>query len=115
VLLWLGIGADRPLRPGIYLPVRLGTLCLPARLQPLVACALSLRPGRMGLALADLRQAPAHDPRSRLGDGCLFDPAGVLHGLTGRKRVDMLHAALDLAPHGVLAVEEAGIVEADEE
>ena len=27
----------------------------------------------------------------------------------------MLHAALDLAPHGVLAVEEAGVVEDDEE
>ena len=27
----------------------------------------------------------------------------------------MLHAALDFAPHGVLAVEEAGIIEADEE
>ena len=27
----------------------------------------------------------------------------------------MLHAALDLAPHGILIVEEAGVVEADEE
>src|SRR4051812_45719214 len=45
----------------------------------------------------------------------LDDLVGVLHGLATLDLVDVLHALGDLAPHRVLVVEEAGIVEADEE
>src|SRR5687768_16007491 len=45
----------------------------------------------------------------------LLDLARTGRRLTLGKGVDMLHAALDLAPDGVLIVEEARVVEADEE
>src|SRR5574338_1540280 len=44
----------------------------------------------------------------------LHDLAGVRRRLALRKRVDIVHAALDLAPDGILVVEETGVVEADE-
>src|SRR6201996_4509039 len=45
----------------------------------------------------------------------LDDLVRVLHRLAALDLVDVLHALGDLAPHGVLAVEERGIVEAYEE
>src|SRR2546423_6585577 len=44
----------------------------------------------------------------------LDDLVRVLHRLAALDLVDVLHAFDDLAPHGVLLVEEAGVVEADE-
>src|SRR3546814_3380615 len=41
--------------------------------------------------------------------------AGLALRFAGGQRVYMLHARRHFAPHGILAVEEAGIVEADEE
>ena len=41
--------------------------------------------------------------------------SGILHRLAALDLVDVIHALDDLAPDRVLAVEEAGIVEADEE
>src|SRR5512141_1472434 len=52
---------------------------------------------------------------ARRPDFGLHDLARVRRRLALRKRVDMLHAALDLTPNGVLVVEEASVVEADEE
>src|SRR5688572_16626668 len=52
---------------------------------------------------------------ARRPDFGLDDLAGFAGRLTLGQRVDMLHAALDLAPDGVLIVEEARVVEADEE
>src|SRR5206468_12680194 len=43
------------------------------------------------------------------------DLVRVLHRLTALDLVDVLHAGRDLAPDRVLAVEEGGVVEADEE
>src|SRR4051812_17267119 len=43
------------------------------------------------------------------------DPAGLARRLALGQGVDMLHAFGHLAPHRILAVEEAGVVEADEE
>src|SRR3954447_7855304 len=45
----------------------------------------------------------------------LDDLVGVLHGLAALDLVDVLHALGDLAPHRVLVVEEAGVVEHDKE
>src|SRR6187399_3183797 len=45
----------------------------------------------------------------------LDDLVGVLHRLAALDLVDVLHAGGDLAPDRVLAVEEGGVVEADEE
>src|SRR3954462_1309865 len=45
----------------------------------------------------------------------LDDLVGVLHRLAALDLVDVLHARGDLAPDRVLAVEEGGIIEADEE
>src|SRR5690348_4408172 len=47
-------------------------------------------------------------------DGRFDDLSWFARRLALRQCVDMLHAALDLAPDGVLAVEEAGVVEANE-
>src|SRR6266478_5589569 len=54
---------------------------------------------------------------SRRGGGHvrLDDLVGILHRLAALDLVDVLHACGHLAPHRVLAVEEGGIVEADEE
>jgi hypothetical protein len=41
--------------------------------------------------------------------------SGILHRLAALDLVDILHALGDLAPDGVLAVEEGGVAEADEE
>src|SRR5207253_11174290 len=43
------------------------------------------------------------------------DAVGVADGLAALDPVDVLHAFHDLAPDRVLLVEEAGVVEADEE
>src|SRR5690242_6084077 len=43
------------------------------------------------------------------------DLVGILHRLAALDLIDILHAFDDLAPHGVLAIEEGGVVEADEE
>ena len=45
----------------------------------------------------------------------LDDLARIARGLTDGQRVNMLHPALDLTPHGILAVEETGVAKADEE
>src|SRR5437660_11925832 len=45
----------------------------------------------------------------------LDDLVGVAHRLATLDLVDVLHAGRHLAPRGVLAVEEARVVEADEE
>src|SRR5206468_9561164 len=45
----------------------------------------------------------------------LYDLAGFARRLADGKRIDMLHAALDLAPDGVLAIQEGRIVSHDEE
>src|SRR5918993_2481144 len=68
----------------------------------------------MAVAQPHLWPRPTHADRA-LGDRCLDDLARLARRLADRQRVDMLHAALDLAPDGVLIVEEAGVVEADEE
>ena len=49
-----------------------------------------------------------------LSDSRLADLAGVRWWLALRQRVYMLHTADDIAPCGVLIVEEARIIEADE-
>src|SRR5579883_396659 len=49
------------------------------------------------------------------GHARLHDLVGVLHRLAALDLVDVLHALGDLAPNGVLAVQEGGVVEADEE
>ena len=61
------------------------------------------------------RAGDQRDRRGHLGDRRLDDLARLARRLADGQRVDMLHAALDLAPDGVLLVEEAGVVEADEE
>src|ERR1043165_3100587 len=48
-------------------------------------------------------------------DRRLHDLVRVLHRLAALDLVDVIHAFDHLAPHGVLLVEEAGVVEADEE
>src|ERR671913_910734 len=68
----------------------------------------------MAVAQPHLWPRPTHADRA-LGDRCLDDLARLARRLADRQRVDMLHAALDLAPDGILIVEEAGVVEADEE
>ena len=68
---------------------------------------IDAQPGR---GAGDQRDAVGH-----LGDRRLDDLARLARRLADRKRVDMFHAALDLAPDGILAVEEARVVEADEE
>src|SRR5271163_3416818 len=45
----------------------------------------------------------------------LDDLVGILHRLAALDLVDVVHAIGDLAPDGVLLVEEARIIEADEE
>src|SRR3954466_4691507 len=45
----------------------------------------------------------------------LDDLVGIAHRLAALDLVDILHARHDLAPHRILLVEEAGVVEADEE
>src|SRR5438552_1680655 len=50
-----------------------------------------------------------------LPDRRLHNLVRVLHRLAALDLVDVLHAFDDLAPHGVLLVEETGVVEADEE
>src|SRR6185503_7144046 len=51
----------------------------------------------------------------RLANFRLHDAPGLARRLADRKSVDIIHPALDLAPDSILAVEEAGVVEADEE
>src|SRR4051812_44511270 len=43
------------------------------------------------------------------------DLVGVAHRFAALDLVDHVHAVDDLAPHGVFAVEEGGVLEADEE
>src|SRR5438045_8219130 len=54
-------------------------------------------------------------PTRLLPDGRLHDLVRVLHWLAALDLVDVLNAFDDLAPHGVVLVEEAVVVEADEE
>src|SRR5215470_9898656 len=67
------------------------------------------------------RDKPAHDEpfsvrlRRVLRHARLDDLVRVAHRLSALDLVDVLHAGCDLAPHRVLAVEEARVVEADEE
>ena len=67
----------------------------------------------------DARVEPGNDGcqrSSRIGSHtCLDDLVGVLHRLAALDLVDILHAFDDLAPDGVLVIQERGIVEADEE
>src|ERR1700704_6459298 len=66
----------------------------------------------------DTRVKPAYDDlRSRrVGGHAGFDDlVRVLHRLAALDLVDVLHALGDLAPDRVLVVEEARVVEADEE
>src|SRR5581483_6303249 len=62
---------------------------------------------RPGMTVQKLRRVGGH-PR-------LDDLVGILDRLTALDLVDVLHALGHLAPDSVLAVEEGGIVEADEE
>jgi len=73
----------------------------------------------MGPALSTKRAARGRPSRFRsrrsLPNSRLDDLARVRGRFALGQRVDVFHAALDLAPDGVLAVEEFGVVEADEE
>src|SRR4051812_46219248 len=60
-------------------------------------------------------QGPGQKPGARLSDRRFNDAVGVLHGLAALDLVDVLHAFNDLAPDRVLLVEEARVIEADEE
>src|SRR3546814_4363966 len=62
---------------------------------------------RAGAALgfSDAESATSRSPR-------LLDLAGLARGFAGGQRVDMIHSRRHFAPHGILAVEEAGLVEA---
>ncbi len=114
-VLRLGPRADRQARADIRIPGFGSAICAAGRLQPLVARAFPVRPGRVGVAQPYLRPRPAHAACRRLGDRCLDDLARLARRFADRQRVDIFHAALDLAPDGILIVEEAGVVEADEE
>src|SRR3546814_17023293 len=61
---------------------------------------------RAGAALgfSDAESATSRSPR-------LLDLAGLARGFAGGQRVDMLLARRHFAPHGILAVEDAGLVE----
>src|SRR3546814_20919044 len=65
---------------------------------------------RAGAALgfSDAESATSRSPR-------LLDRAGLARVFAGGQRVDMPHARRHLAPHGILAVVEAGLGEAVEE
>src|SRR4030095_16660586 len=54
-------------------------------------------------------------PALSSGNRRLEDLARLARWLADRQRVDIFHAALDLAPHRILIVEEARVVETDEE
>src|SRR5712675_2921103 len=66
----------------------------------------------------DTRVKPAYDDlgSSRVSRHVrLDDLVGILHRLAALDLVDVLHARGHLAPDRVLAIEEGGVVEADEE
>src|SRR5262249_489475 len=65
---------------------------------------LDSRPGPSG---------PSRNDESLRPHGRFDDLVGVLDRFAAFDLVDVLHAGDDLAPHGVLAVEEAGVVKAD--
>ena len=62
---------------------------------------LDPEPRRSASDERDLLHSPA------FANGRLDDLAGLARRLADGERVDMFHAALDLAPHRVLVVEEA--------
>src|SRR4051794_20323726 len=61
----------------------------------------------------DIQIRPSPSPAS--AHRRLYDLVGILHRLATLDLVDVLHAFDHLAPDGVVLVEKAGIVEADEE
>ena len=71
-----------------------------------------------GSAMAARRRTAAGSAFMSLGVGCdlhLGDLVGLAHGFAALDAVDDVHAVRHLAPHRVLAVEEGGVAEADEE
>src|SRR6185295_12798627 len=79
---------------------------------------LRIEPGISSLRIAARCAASATtgEELTRVGrHPCLDDLVGIAHRFAALDLVDILHARRDLAPDRVLAVEERGVVEADEE
>jgi hypothetical protein len=109
------VSRDDPLLGALHPAPRTGRavrICAARGRRPARAGVEELRivRGRGSSAAADFRRLSA-----RLADRRLDDLAGAGRRLALGQRVDVLHSALDLAPHGILPVEDARVVEADEE